>query len=277
MKKAGVNLVGVAALAGALLVCGGARAAEEAGDLDHINVTYHGGPIIPHVKVSTLYWGIGWDKAPIRGYFNGFFKELFADGRYLANLAQYSTESQTIENGEMVATAIDSQQPPRRVTDTQIRNEIRAQIAAGHLPKPDENSLYFVFTAPGVVVDDEHGADSEHDFAGYHDYSGDGRFAYAVIPYQKYSNDARPMTLAASHELAEAVTDQQPTREGLAWYDDNNGEIGDIPVFLYAAGRIALKDLVDILQGTDGTKYIVQKEWSLKANAPFAFAEATIR
>jgi hypothetical protein len=58
----------------------------------------------------------------------------------------------------------------------------------------------------------------------------------------------------------------------LGWYDDQNGEIGDIPVAMYNAGRIAETDYLDILQGADGTKYIVQKEWSNQDSAPVSFA-----
>jgi hypothetical protein len=56
------------------------------------------------------------------------------------------------------------------------------------------------------------------------------------------------ITGSSSHQLCEAITDPVPGRE---WYDNTNGEIGDIcaRTFKTVSG------------------YNVQKEWSNKANA----------
>jgi hypothetical protein len=56
------------------------------------------------------------------------------------------------------------------------------------------------------------------------------------------------LTSTSSHELCEAITDTVP---GMGWYDDNNGEIGDI-----CAWRTK----------TLGP-WTVQLEWSNRANA----------
>ena len=59
-----------------------------------------------------------------------------------------------------------------------------------------------------MVVDSD-GSDSENDFYGYHGYvtqSAVGSFAYAVIAYP---DEQWRLTVTASHELAEAVTDPQ--------------------------------------------------------------------
>jgi hypothetical protein len=191
----------------------------------------------------------------------------------MANLAQYSTSRYTIANGTFGGADTDVQAPPASVTDSQVRDEIRAQIAAGHLRKPDPNTVYFVFTPPHTVVVNSEGLASEGNFTAYHLFvSGSNGFAYAVIPYET-RDDPRVMTVYASHELAEAVTDPEPGETTLGWYDDNNGEIGDIPVSLFAAGTIGQADLIDELDASDGTIYLVQKEWSVKANAPVAFVD----
>jgi len=87
--------------------------------------------------------------------------------------------------------------------------------------------------------------------AGYHDNVG--KVYYAVMPYPtcdgclggKQVFDA--LTGTSTHELCEAITDAVP---GAGWYDDNNGEIGDICAwnFKQVAG------------------YNVQLEWSNNAN-----------
>jgi hypothetical protein len=253
----------------------GARPAGAVTKLPTINLTYRGGRLIEQVKVATLFWGSSWKSSSLTGYFNSFFPALFADARFMANLAQYSAGGYTIGNGSFATTDTDTQDPPSKVTDAQIRSEIRAQIAAGNLPKPDADTVYFVFTPPGAVVYDSLGNNSVTDFASYHDYVfGSSGFAYAVIPYDDTLQDPRFMTLYASHELAEMVTDPEPYDNTLGWYDDNYGEIGDIPPTLYDANQININGLVDQLNASDGTPFLVQKVWSLKDKTPVAFAAA---
>src|SRR5712692_3446932 len=132
-------------------------AAAPTSTLPSIKLTYRGGPLISNVKVATLFWGSSWKSSSLTGYFNGFFRTLFDDGRFMANLAQYSAGGYTIGNGSFAATDTDTQNPSAKTTDAQIRTEIRAQVAAGHLPTPDQDTVYFVFTPPSVEVYDNQG------------------------------------------------------------------------------------------------------------------------
>jgi hypothetical protein len=272
MKQLAVTLTMAAALL-AGVGFGFPRAARADGDLDHINVTYRGGPLLQHAKVATLFWGTEWQKGSGVAYLNGFFKALFDDGRYVANLSQYSTGNWTIENGEWVGSASATAAAPTTVTDAQLRDLIRAGISRGVVPAPTPDTLYFVFVPGSVHVKDSYGEISDGNFDAYHDYArGDG-FAYAVV----IASNPQQATKAASHELAEAITDPQVDRNAtLGWYDDQNGEIGDIPNALFAAGRISRADWLDTLKGADGTEYTVQKEWSNRDGAPVAFAEKAI-
>ena len=125
------------------------------------------------------------------------------------------------------------------MTDAQIQDEIAAQIAAGRLPTPDENTLYFVFTPPHVLVVDPPG--KEDSVYSYHSTYGWGQVVYAVIPYWDDHYPWQPgdaplmMTAAASHELAEAVTNSDLCD---GWYDERNGEIADIAWSLYQNKQI---------------------------------------
>ena len=67
-------------------------------------------------------------------------------------------------------------------------------------------------------------------FCGYHsDISG--QIFYAVMPFPGCNGctgglaQIDALTSTSSHELCEAITDAVP---GNGWYDDANGEIGDI-------------------------------------------------
>src|SRR5258708_35034145 len=74
--------------------------------LNGVSVLYHGGPLIQHVKVVPLLYGSTW-KGKSTSYLQGFLQTLFADGRYLANLAQYSHGGYQIGSGSAVDPVID--------------------------------------------------------------------------------------------------------------------------------------------------------------------------
>src|ERR1041384_5814992 len=115
---------------------------------------------------------------------------LFADGRYLLNLQQYSAGGYRIGNGQLLATYTDPEVPPSKITDAQIRSEIRSLIAAGSVPPADADTIYFVFTPPDTTVTVASGKVS----GGYHSYrrSAPGTdFAYAHIAFFT-SSDTQP-------------------------------------------------------------------------------------
>lgn len=269
MKKLALTLTTLAALvAGTFFVH--PAAAHAAQDLNNINVTYRGGALLQKAQVSTLFWGQQWQGGNAPDYVNGFFKALFDDGSFMANLAQYSAGGYQIGDGQLAGTDLDPAPLPAQVTEAQIKAEIRAEINTGNLPQPTADSLYVVYTPSDVVVVDDQGNDSVNTFAGFHGYDTDGGFAFALIAA---TQDADTATETTSHELAEAVTDPQVNAGTLGWYDDNNGEIGDIPQELFQANMIDQSALLDVLTGADGTQYRVQKEWSNQDNAPKAFAQ----
>jgi hypothetical protein len=248
---------------------------SSSGDLNNINATYRGGALLQHVQVSTLFMGQAWQSSPYTKPINEFFRTLFADGRYMNNLAQYSAGGYQIGNGSLVATTTDHRPAAAKVSDDEIRAEVALAIQYKALPPAGPDSLYVVYTAPGTVVVQSDGSDSVNNFAGYHGYVTDspvGAFAYAVVAYPQ--QDTYELTACASHELAEAVTDPQVNAGTLGWYDDSNGELGDIPVSMFYAGILDEAGYLDLLTGSDGTQYVAQKIWSNRDNAPVAFSES---
>jgi hypothetical protein len=160
---------------------------------------------------------------------NDFFLYVL-NSELIDQLSEYSVPGKAIGHGSLAATAvITDQKPGAAVTDAEIQDLIRSQIKGGTLPATTPNSLYFVYLPPGVDVD-LGGQLSCSSFCGYHD-ALDGTVFYAVMPYPGCSGcvgglhvlDA--LTSTSSHELCEAITDPVP---GTGWYDDSNGEIGDI-------------------------------------------------
>jgi hypothetical protein len=217
-------------------------------------LTYRGGPLLTGVEVFTIFWGAQWTKqqAGTAGEINAFF-DFVLTSPLIDQLAEYDVPGKSIGHGKRTGTVkLPSPAPATSVSDTAIRKFLQNRLAAkrGGLPKPSPNSLYFLFLPPGVRVS-AFGGLSCQSFCGYHDAISKKIF-YAVMPFPGCSGcrggvavvDA--LTLTSSHELCEAITDPIP---GNGWYDDNNGEIGDICAW----------------QSKKLGQYTVQQEWSNKA------------
>jgi hypothetical protein len=216
-------------------------------------LTYRNGPLLTSVQVFTIFWG-DWTKAPqdaLLPKVNQFF-DFILTSQLLDQLGEYSTANLKIGHGSRIGSiTLATPAPGKTVDDSAIQTFLQQQISAGTLPATTANTLYFLFLPPGVTVT-QGGSASCKIFCGYHDAINNSIF-YAVMPYPGCSGclggaaafDA--LTSTTSHELCEAITDPIP---GQGWYDDNNGEIGDICAW----------------QTRTLGGYTIQLEWSNSAN-----------
>jgi hypothetical protein len=216
-------------------------------------LTFRNGPLLTAVQVFTIFWGATWNDPPQNALLtkvNEFF-DFILSSQLLDQLGEYSVPNQTISHGVLIGTiTLTAPVPGKTVDDSAIQNLIHQEISAGTLPASTPNSLYFVFLPPGVTVT-QGGSASCQVFCGYHDAINSSIF-YAVMPYPGCAGclggiaDFDALTSTTSHELCEAITDPIP---GQGWYDDNNGEIGDICAW----------------QTRTLGGYTIQLEWSNKA------------
>ena len=196
-------------------------------------LTYRGGPLLTNVEVFTIFWGAAWlraDLLALRGNIEKFYDYILTSP-LLTQLAEYSVAGKTIGPGKHIGTiGVTTPKLKNSVSDTAIKHMLQSEISGTPaVPQPGPNTLYFVYLPPGVRVT-QGGAASCQAFCGYHSDISSQIF-YAVMPYPGCSGctggattlDA--LTSTSSHELCEAITDPIP---GLGWYDDVNGEIGDI-------------------------------------------------
>ena len=196
------------------------------------SLTYRGGALLPAVQVFTIFWGDAWQLDPQSGLIpqvNQFF-DFVLTSPLIDQLAEYSVEGTSIGYGSRTGTVVLTGGPPATITDGDIQGLIQQELSTDSMvPQPTPNTLYFVFLPPGVTVTLD-GAASCSRFCGYHSEISRQIF-YAVMPYPDCTGctsvlpvlDA--LTATGSHELCEAITDPIP---GQGWYDDQNGEIGDI-------------------------------------------------
>lgn len=219
-------------------------------------LVYNNGPLLSAVQVFTVFWGAAWQQSPLSDTvqsLNSFF-DFILTSPLMDQMAEYSISTQKIGHGSRIGTTtITTPSLGSSVTDSEIQQMLNNAIANNSaFPQPTPNTLYFVYLQSGVVVS-QGGASSCQSFCGYHN-DINGQIFYAVMPYPDCtgctSNLAAldSLTSTSSHELCEAITDPVP---GQGWYDQSNGEIGDICAW----------------QTKQVGSYTVQKEWSNNSNA----------
>jgi hypothetical protein len=201
-------------------------------------LTYRGGPLLPAAQVFVFFWGTAWQgaQAALVQQINQFF-DFVLTSPLLDQLGEYSVAGAAIVHGSRTGSVILSTDPPSAIADSAV-------------PQPTANSLYFVYLPPGVTISMD-GSASCSSFCGYHN-DVNGSIFYAVMPYPDCAGCTGALTATdaltstSSHELCEAITDPVP---GQGWYDDQNGEIGDICA--WKTKKVGA--------------YTVQLEWSNKA------------
>jgi hypothetical protein len=195
------------------------------------HLTYNNGPLLTAVQVFTVFWGTKWSGSGgsvMMQNLNKFFQALVVSP-LVNQLQEYSVHGQNIGPGSFIGTkVVTANAPVGSVADSAIRKQLKAWIAAKTVPKNTKNTLYFVYLDPGIVSV-MGGSKSCQNYCGYHDAIGS--IYYAVMPYPTCAGCLGGMaafdalTGTSSHEFCEAITDPVP---GKGWYDNVNGEIGDI-------------------------------------------------
>jgi hypothetical protein len=203
-------------------------------------ITPHGGPVLQNVKIEDYFLGSDWSTstdvtpAAVDAYTQHLADSSFMD---MLTAAGYG-----VGRGSLVKSIVDPAVLSANISDSDIQGYLTSAINDGRLDAPDANTLYAVFTEPGVQVNETVGADVSQPgvaVGGYHkSLTGqDGLLAgttvpYAVTPYYGGTDDGftpfNRTTEIFSHEFAEAVTDPI----GGGWYvvpaDGPGQEVGDV-------------------------------------------------
>ena len=165
------------------------------------------------------------------------------------------------------------------ITDSQLRTELNAVIAANGLPTGLSN-IYVMFFPPNVETELSFVSPPQYsnaNFCGYHgSYTAGGKtVVYANEPFPVYCDtggypdgdvygDMEISTL--SHELSEAFTDPAPG----GWYDSSGNEIGDECAYNYGPQLGTVSTIYGpqpYNQVINGHDYYTQTEFS---NAAYA-------
>lgn len=257
------------------------------------HLSYFGGPVISNAHIVQVLYGTGSYNPQVAGTssptMGNFFSDLLGtNSGYISLLGQYSTNfsggtNQIIGNGTFGGIFQITPSPANNgstIDDSNIQAELLAQISAGHLPATvldpagNVNTIYMIYFPPGKTIT-ERGSTScvAGGFCAYHGTTSNElnskHLLYGVMPDLQAGSGCSNgcgtssvfgnYTTVTSHELSETITDADvgiatSFAAPLAWYDTNNGEIGDI---------------CNLQQGSytaNGTTYTIQLEFSNAAN-----------
>jgi hypothetical protein len=209
------------------------------------DMNYYGGPVFSYAKVETVMWNSSvlqntQDNIPL-------FTAALVDSTYVDQMHEYKTNGKVAINGHqgtkqgihrgtyMGQVVLTPKHTGTVLLDSDIQAELEYQIRKGVLPPNDRNTLYMIYFPSNITIIID-GQSSCVVFGAYHFATIDNRRApkhnifYSVEPECNSGYDY--LTFAASHEYAEATTDNVPTPlvnpdYPQAWNDSTGYEIGD--------------------------------------------------
>lgn len=208
------------------------------------DMLYYGGSVFSGVKVVAVMWNKDVvqntkDQIPL-------FSAAIVDSTYIDQLRQYKTKGVSAINGhsstnQKIARGTyvgEFQLKPHNtstnLTDADIQTELSAQIKAGKLPARDLNTFYMIYFPANIHIE-ANGAHSCVQFGAYHSATISTTLSkknvfYSVEP--ECNQGFGLITVAASHEFSEALTDNVPTPGSnpdypQAWNDVQGFEVGD--------------------------------------------------
>lgn len=205
---------------------------------------YYGGSVFTNMNLISVMWGKDVPATTVAGIPD--FSTAIVNSTYVDQMSQYNTKGAVAINGHKSTRQVIGRgtyfgqiqiRPKNKSTslsDGDVQAEIMHQIKIGVLPPQDLNNVYMVYFPANITITLD-GLTSCSSFGAYHFATNDLKLAknnifYSVEPACNYSFNT--ITFIASHEFAEATTDNVPTPGSFpdfpqAWNDVNGFEIGD--------------------------------------------------
>jgi hypothetical protein len=217
----------------------GAKAPPPAGDMN-----YYGGSVFTSMQVVSVMWNkdvvqMTKDQVPL-------LSAALVDSTYVDQMTEYNTKgvhainghkstNQKIHRGSYIGQfQLKPHNTSKQLTDADVQKELKTQIADGKLPPNDLNTLYMIYFPSDISINLD-GSLSCVAFGAYHFATVATKLSkknvfYSVEP--ECNSGFTFLTFAASHEFAEATTDNVPTPGSnpdfpQAWNDAQGFEIGD--------------------------------------------------
>ncbi|NDC39068.1 MAG: hypothetical protein EBZ48_13645 [Proteobacteria bacterium] len=225
------------------------------------HLTYYGGKVLKSPTFSSIFLGSFWNSTTGKSqsqYLNRMATTVL-NSRHVKIWEEYGGGKPTFSGSTVTPLATQ----PKAITDRLVQRVVEDAIKRGAVQANGAESVYTVFLPPGIELLAPDGTSSRMGMGGYHHSftaNNGQKVYYAAIAYAEGGNGIsftpdplKNMSIAATHEWFEAVTDPDVNNGRLGWYDQQYGEVGDIPI----ATSTRLKDTFGFIGG-----FAVQKEWS---------------
>ncbi|HEY2444846.1 MAG TPA: hypothetical protein VGI20_03825 [Rhizomicrobium sp.] len=209
------------------------------------DMNYYGGSVFSKVNLVSVMWNknvISNTQTQIP-----LLSAAIVNSTYVDQEGQYSTKGVVAINGHKSTNQVIKRgvyfgqvvlvphNNSKNLTDADIQKELKLQISNGVLPPRSTNTLYMIYFPSDITIN-LGGSLSCVSFGAYHFATNDLHLAkrsnifYSVEP--ECNSGFTFLTFAASHEFAEASTDNVPTPGSnpnfpQAWNDSSGNEIGD--------------------------------------------------
>lgn len=230
----------------------------------------YGGNVVAKATYNNIFWGAYWTQGAgldERKYYNSFLQTIGTAPEFASALTEYASAGKPIGTGTYAGENLISTEPGKAIDDAVIQTTIQDWVNKGLVPAPSLDQVYVLNFPPGTSVTLGTSASCTQ-FCGFHSTirttSGTGGLIrYIVNPHEDCqgclfeATVKDSATVVLSHEMSELVTDPDvglatALAAPLSWYDQNNGENGDI-----CAGDPNVTML----------GFRIQTEWSNAANA----------
>jgi hypothetical protein len=178
--------------------------------------------VFSSVEVVSVMWGSGVNSTTVADIPD--FSTAIVNSTFIDQLGEYSTKglkgvnghkgsNQTISRGTYYGQVqIAPKNKSLDLSDDQIHRELKYQISIGALPPEAPNMRYMIYFPSDITINLD-GLISCQDFGAYHyatrTHENPSNIFYTVEPDCNAGFDY--ITYAASHEFAEATTDNIPT------------------------------------------------------------------
>jgi hypothetical protein len=191
---------------------------------------YIGGLTLPIPNIYNLFLGGWWNKNKDMCEYVNKYTKILASWNYTKSIDEYLGVTQPSFAGWGIFNSIPF---VKTLSDKSIQNRISCLLKSGSIKKFGDQTVFFVYLQDGLnakVV----GQKTCDSLCGYHNNFHDKSYGvvfYAVIPYMNCSvcnpgmDIMSSMSVVASHELIETMTDPVP---GTGWYSMYHNEIGDV-------------------------------------------------
>ena len=201
------------------------------------HLQYFGGKLLKSPQFIGVYPGSYWSTeagASDRAYIDKA-APVISQGRYTNLWREYGAGRGKYRG----SVQIDSQSNQSNYTDKSIQQMLKRGLQTRAIQSAGAESVYTVFLPKGSVLQLED-ITSRDGLGGYHSsYLNKDKkpVYYSVIVYSEgengipFSEASRDnITIATSHEWSEVVTDPDISNGRLGWYDNQYGEVADIPL-----------------------------------------------